>query len=142
MSVYNDDTLPGTGGLGAKARFTEPTSIEDANRRLVGTPTVRGLLGDIEDIEAQLSDETKRNQTAWRAGARRVLRLKNEEARYLRSWIKRKRAERKIRDVVGGVEMNSTALLQAARNKLEKVLTDEEDRELLHAIDLYLQHIA
>jgi glutamyl-tRNA reductase len=103
---------------------------------------VRGLLGDIEDIEAQLSDESKRNQTAWRAGARRVLRLKNEEARYLRAWVKRKRAERKIRDVVGGVEMNGTALLQAARNKLERVLTHEEDRELLHAIDLYLQHIA
>lgn len=127
-------------------RFAEPASIEEAERRIVGTPVARGLAADIADIEAQLGDETKKEHTPeylrWRANARRVLRYKHEELRYLRAWIKRMRVSRKILVATDGVSQDAVSLLKAARAALDDLLDDSEDRTLLHAIDLYLQHRA
>lgn len=133
-------------------RFSIPDSIEEAERRIYGTPELRGLIGDIADIEAQLADASKAEHLGdeygpWRNKALKSCRLKADELRYLKHWIKKTRVERKIRDSTDGVGVGPTALLTKARDTIDRLLDrlDEDDGEagkLIHAIDLYLQHIA
>lgn len=146
MTVNTDDVLPGVADR--KTRFSEPKSIEEAHDRLYGTPEVRGLIGSIEDIQLQLGDATRRKQPGydvWRSHARKALRMKNEELRYLKHWISKARVSRKMRDTLHSASIGSVDLLKSARTLLErygKKYGEKEAGELAYAIDLHLQHIA
>jgi hypothetical protein len=132
-------------------RYDEPQSIRDALRRIEGDGEDRGLIGDIADIEAQLSDKTKQQYMGaeyqrWRNAALKSCRLKCDELRYLKRWVVETRVDSKIREATEG-GTNARSLLKRSRDVVEMLTkrhddTDPQVGELLHALDLYLQHIA
>jgi hypothetical protein len=124
--------------------YTEPTSLENAIQRH------RDLVYDLNIIQMQMSDETRKVRMgvefgAWRTKAAGARVNKIDEILWLKEWIIRRRAElladtRLDRDDPSS--LIAGALFVLKRLHQDGVDLDDKEFAIMNALEDFLTHIA